>query len=71
MAARPSDAANPVGAGGFKGGERPSRDRGQFRGDRGERGNCGKNGEPGRNRTCDNLIKSQMLYQLSYGPRAR
>jgi hypothetical protein len=24
-------------------------------------------GEPGRSRTCDPLIKSQMLYQLSYG----
>jgi hypothetical protein len=24
-------------------------------------------GEPSRNRTCDPLIKSQMLYQLSYG----
>ena len=27
-------------------------------------------GEPGRNRTCDHLIKSQVLYQLSYGPMA-
>ena len=27
-----------------------------------------KNGERDRNRTCDNLIKSQVLYQLSYGP---
>ncbi len=26
------------------------------------------NGEPGRDRTYDNLIKSQVLYQLSYGP---
>lgn len=25
-------------------------------------------GEPDRGRTCDNLIKSQVLYQLSYGP---
>ena len=25
-------------------------------------------GEPDRDRTCDPLIKSQMLYQLSYGP---
>ena len=25
-------------------------------------------GEPDRDRTCDNLIKSQVLYQLSYGP---
>src|SRR5690625_2959005 len=24
-------------------------------------------GEPGRNRTCDPLIKSQLLYRLSYG----
>ncbi len=23
--------------------------------------------DPGRNRTCDPLIKSQLLYQLSYG----
>jgi hypothetical protein len=23
-------------------------------------------GEPGRNRTCDPLIKSQLLYRLSY-----
>ena len=27
-----------------------------------------KSGEPGRNRTYDPLIKSQLLYQLSYGP---
>ena len=27
-----------------------------------------KCGEPDRNRTCDQLIKSQLLYQLSYGP---
>lgn len=27
----------------------------------------GKNGEPGRIRTFDRLIKSQMLCQLSYG----
>ncbi len=27
-----------------------------------------KYGEPDRVRTCDNLIKSQVLYQLSYGP---
>lgn len=27
-----------------------------------------KNGEPDRIRTCDPLIKSQLLYQLSYGP---
>ena len=26
------------------------------------------NGEPDRIRTCDPLIKSQLLYQLSYGP---
>ena len=26
------------------------------------------NGEPDRIRTCDKLIKSQLLYQLSYGP---
>ena len=25
-------------------------------------------GEPDRIRTCDPLIKSQLLYQLSYGP---
>ena len=25
-------------------------------------------GEPDRIRTCDLLIKSQLLYQLSYGP---
>ena len=25
-------------------------------------------GEPGRIRTSDQLIKSQLLYQLSYGP---
>lgn len=24
-------------------------------------------GEPGKNRTCDPLIKSQLLYRLSYG----
>ena len=30
-----------------------------------------KNGEPGRDRTYDNLIKSQVLYQLSYGPSGR
>ena len=28
-------------------------------------------GEPNRIRTCDPLIKSQLLYQLSYGPIAR
>jgi hypothetical protein len=28
----------------------------------------GENGEPDRIRTCDQLIKSQLLYQLSYGP---
>ena len=28
----------------------------------------GKGGEPNRIRTCDPLIKSQLLYQLSYGP---
>ncbi len=28
----------------------------------------GKNGEPVRVRTGDLLIKSQLLYQLSYGP---
>ncbi len=28
-------------------------------------------GEPDRIRTCDPLIKSQLLYQLSYGPIAR
>ena len=27
-----------------------------------------KNGEPGRIRTFDPLIKSQLLYHLSYGP---
>ena len=27
-----------------------------------------KGGEPDRDRTCDPLIKSQLLYQLSYGP---
>ena len=27
-----------------------------------------ENGEPDRIRTCDLLIKSQLLYQLSYGP---
>ena len=26
------------------------------------------NGEPSRARTCDPLIKSQLLYQLSYRP---
>jgi hypothetical protein len=26
------------------------------------------NGEPSRDRTCDPLIKSQLLYQLSYRP---
>ena len=29
-----------------------------------------KNGEPGRIRTFDPLIKSQLLYHLSYGPTA-
>ncbi len=32
---------------------------------------CGRKfdaGEPDRIRTCDLLIKSQLLYQLSYGP---
>ena len=28
-------------------------------------------GEPGRIRTCDPLIKSQLLYRLSYGPVSR
>ena len=28
-----------------------------------------KIGEPDRFRTCDLLIKSQLLYQLSYGPQ--
>ena len=28
----------------------------------------GVDGEPDRIRTCDPLIKSQLLYQLSYGP---
>ena len=28
----------------------------------------GFSGEPDRIRTCDPLIKSQLLYQLSYGP---
>ena len=28
----------------------------------------GESGEPNRIRTCDPLIKSQLLYQLSYGP---
>ena len=28
-------------------------------------------GEPDRIRTCDPLIKSQLLYQLSYGPGRR
>jgi hypothetical protein len=28
------------------------------------------NGEPSRARTCDPLIKSQLLYQLSYRPPA-
>lgn len=27
-----------------------------------------RSGEPDRIRTCDPLIKSQLLYQLSYGP---
>ena len=27
-----------------------------------------RSGEPYRIRTCDPLIKSQLLYQLSYGP---
>lgn len=30
-----------------------------------------ENGEPDRIRTCDPLIKSQLLYQLSYGPTPR
>lgn len=29
---------------------------------------CAKDGEPDRIRTCDPLIKSQLLYLLSYGP---
>lgn len=29
------------------------------------------NGEPDRIRTCDPLIKSQLLYQLSYRPTMR
>ena len=29
------------------------------------------NGEPDRDRTCDPLIKSQLLYQLSYPPVKR
>ena len=29
------------------------------------------NGEPGGDRTHDHLIKSQMLYQLSYRPKQR
>lgn len=29
--------------------------------------NPGENGVPNRVRTCDLLIKSQLLYQLSYG----
>ncbi len=29
------------------------------------------NGEPSRARTCDPLIKSQLLYQLSYRPIKR
>ena len=29
----------------------------------------GVDGEPDRIRTCDPLIKSQLLYQLSYGPK--
>jgi hypothetical protein len=37
-------------------------------------GTCRKslknNGEPSRARTCDPLIKSQLLYQLSYRPTA-
>ena len=28
-------------------------------------------GEPSRARTCDPLIKSQLLYQLSYRPTAK
>ena len=31
----------------------------------------GVGGEPDRIRTCDPLIKSQLLYQLSYRPHAR
>ncbi len=34
----------------------------------GKQNSIGENGEPNRGRTCDNLIKSQVLYQLSYGP---
>jgi hypothetical protein len=30
-----------------------------------------KSGEPDRIRTCDPLIKSQLLYQLSYRPHER
>lgn len=30
-----------------------------------------KSGEPNRIRTCDPLIKSQLLYQLSYGPTSQ
>ncbi len=30
-----------------------------------------ESGEPNRIRTCDPLIKSQLLYQLSYGPITR
>jgi hypothetical protein len=30
-----------------------------------------RTGEPSRARTCDPLIKSQLLYQLSYRPDAR
>lgn len=33
-----------------------------------EAGSQNKNGEPDRIRTCDPLIKSQLLYLLSYGP---
>ncbi len=29
---------------------------------------CFLSGEPSRTRTCDPLVKSQLLYQLSYGP---
>jgi hypothetical protein len=32
-----------------------------------ERNTSPKNGEPGAVRTRDNLIKSQVLYRLSYG----
>ena len=31
----------------------------------------GFSGEPDRIRTCDPLIKSQLLYQLSYGPTSQ